>query len=495
MKRFKSIGLLAVCGLVGLAIYAKTDKQRDLPELNIDKAPIAAEVKAATSLAPTIKKASPSVVSIYSKKTMEFTSGRGLPRNPFFERFFGPDMFGEEGRPQRRESNGVGSGVIVSKDGYILTNNHVVEDADEIEVQFADGKTSYEAVVVGTDPNSDVAVIKIEAKDLPAIAIGDSDHLEVGDAVMAIGNPMNVGQTVTRGIVSAISRGGLGMVNYEDFIQTDAPINQGNSGGALIDAEGRLIGINTMIVSRSGGNNGIGFAIPSNMAVSVMNRLIQYGEMVRGYLGVQLQPLTSEIASGLGLDNPQGALAADVQPNTPAAKAGLEPGDVIIEFNGKKISDMRQLRLRVSETAPDTESTVKVIRDGKKREFKVTLEPFPEEMRMASFNPMERRRAPQTEESLKGVEVGDINRTTRQQFNIPAGVNGALVTDVDEDSAAYDAGLRKGDVIQQIQHKDVNSADDAVELSHKINKKQILLRVWSQMAQGSQFIVVDESKD
>lgn len=491
MKRAKAFVVLSASALVAIALYAKTDGKRDLPNLKVDETPLKASIKQATSLAPMIKETSPSVVSIFSKRKVEFTHGN-MDLNPFFRRFFEEQEI-QPRSPRNRESEGVGSGVIVSSDGYILTNSHVVENSDEIEVQFSDGRTKYKAEIIGTDPNSDVAVIKIDATDLPAITMGDSAHLEVGDAVLAIGNPMNVGHTVTRGIVSALGREAR-MVNYENFIQTDAPINRGNSGGALIDAQGRLIGINTMIVSSSGGNNGIGFAIPVNMARNVMTQLIQHGEMIRGYLGVRLQEMDDELADTLGLDSLDGALAANVNPNTPAAKAGIKPGDVITQFNGKPIRDTRELRLRVSETAPGTESKVKVLRGGKNKQFTVVLEPFPEELRFASFDPRERRSAPQREESLEGVEVSDIERAVRRELNIPGDISGALVTDVDEDSPAFEAGLREGDVIQQIQHNDVESADDAIELSEEIDKDQILLRIWSKEQRGSRFIVVDESK-
>ncbi|MDA7916073.1 Do family serine endopeptidase [Verrucomicrobia bacterium] len=494
MKRAKSLALVGACVLLSIAIYAKSDKKTDLPDLKVDTTPLKPEIKAATSLAPMIKKASPSVVSIYCETTTEI--GNPFQNNPYLRRFLDPEMFEDEReQPRSRQSTGVGSGVIVSKDGYILTNAHVVENATKIEVQFADGKTTHEATVIGADPNSDVAVIKIDASNLSSIILGNSDHLEVGDAVLAIGNPMNVGHTVTRGIVSAVGRGGLGMVNYENFIQTDAPINSGNSGGALIDAQGRLVGINTMIVSRSGGNNGIGLSIPVNMARVVMARLIQYGKMVRGYLGVRLQPLNPEIADSLGLKNAEGALASDVQPNTPASKAGLKPGDVIIKFNDTTIKDMQKLRLTVSQTEPDTECSVTVLRDGKPRQFKLTLEPFPEEIRNASFEQFRNRgKAPAKEEALKGVEVSDLDREAREKHAIPAKISGALILSVEEGTTAHKAGLEAGDVIQQIQHTDVEGADHAVELTADIGRRRILLRVWKNAQQGSQFIVVDERK-
>src|SRR5208282_3939411 len=268
--------------------------------------------------------------------------------DPFWRRFFG-DQFGRQmpnGQFNTPRQHGLGSGVIVTKDGYILTNNHVVEHADEVKVTLQDGR-EFTAKVVGRDPKSDVAVIKIDAKDLPALPMADSDKVQVGDIVLAVGNPFGVGQTVTTGIVSATGRGNLGIEDYEDFIQTDAAINPGNSGGALVDVEGRLIGINTAIYSRSGGNMGIGFAIPSDLARNVMDSLIQYGHVTRGYLGVMIQDVTPALAKEFKLKDTTGALIGDVVPKGPADKAGLKEGDVVLDYDGKKVTDSRHLKLTV----------------------------------------------------------------------------------------------------------------------------------------------------
>jgi Do/DeqQ family serine protease len=300
------------------------------PRLTLQDSPISAELKRATSFAPVAKVASRSVVNVYSSRTLR-------DRLPFGDdpvsRFFGgPEFFGPQGR--ERLARGLGSGVIVSADGYILSNNHVVENADDIKVGLPDGK-ELPAKVVGSDPQTDIAVLKIDAKDLAAIPITDSDHLEVGDTVLAIGNPFGVGQTVTVGHVSGLGRGGFGLVDYEDFIQTDASINPGNSGGALVDVEGRLVGVNTMIVSRTGGNQGVGFAIPANLARSVMERIIKDGKVTRGYLGVLIQPVTEELAREFKLAGASGALVGEVTRGSPAEKAGIKEGDVILEFNGR----------------------------------------------------------------------------------------------------------------------------------------------------------------
>src|SRR5581483_2317458 len=304
------------------------------------------------SYAPMIKRVAPSVVNIYSTRIIR---ERSLDLHPFFDdptfrRFFGPDDNGNGGgnggngrrgrRPHSQKAQGLGSGVVVSPDGYILTANHVVEGADEIKVALTDGGKEFPAKVIGADPPTDVALLKIDAKDLPAIAIADSDKLEVGDVVLAIGNPFDVGQTVTMGIVSAVGRTSLDINEYENFIQTDAAINPGNSGGALVDAEGRLVGINTAIFSRSGGNQGVGFAVPVNLARAVMERLVNYGKVTRGYLGVSLQPeITPEIMQDFSLPDTSGSLVTGVMPNTPAAQAGMKEGDFIREVNGKKIND------------------------------------------------------------------------------------------------------------------------------------------------------------
>jgi len=347
--------------LGGLAVFAAVQfssvgrEANPVPQFNVQDKPIERQTHGVTSYAPVIKRAAPSVVTIYSTRTVRMTR---MPINRFgdpFRDFFG-DGSEDEDTPRRgrngdtltRKEQGLGSGVIVSSEGYILTANHVVQDADPngVKVSLPAGGKEMVARIVGADPATDVAVLKIDAKDLPAIVIADSDKLEVGDVCLAIGNPFGVGQTVTMGMVSGLGRTSLDINQYENFIQTDAAINQGNSGGALIDADGRLIGINTAIFSPSGANAGIGFAVPANLARSVMERLIKYGKITRGFLGVRLQPeITPDVAREFQLPDREGAMVTDVDPNTPAAAAGLQSGDVIRELNGKKIADRPQLRL------------------------------------------------------------------------------------------------------------------------------------------------------
>ena len=481
-------GALLALGLLDGTLFGAAT-----PKLQLDEKPLAREVKLGTSFAPVIKKASPSVVNIYTTKTIR-ESRRMSPifDDPFFRRFFGPDLDDRNSsRPRTHEEQSLGSGVIISADGYVLTANHVVEGADEVKVALANDHTTFTAKVIGTDPQTDVAVIKVEATKLPAVTIGDSDKLEVGDTVLAIGNPFGVGQTVTMGIVSATGRGGFGIVDYEDFIQTDASINPGNSGGALVDAEGRLVGINTAILSHSGGNQGVGFAVPINMARGVMERLINDGKVTRGFLGVNIQNVSPELAKEFKLGEQAGALVGGVTAGSPAGRAGLKEGDVIMEFNGKKITDSRSLRLLVAQTPPKSKATLNVLRDGKEKTFTVTLGELPKEM--TARGPEGPRGGPANAgEALDGVEVTDLNARVSRQFGLPANVRGALVTNVESGSPAAHAGLRSGDVIVEINRKPITSADEAIELSNQAKGDRVLLRVWSQG--GTHYVVVEAGR-
>jgi Do/DeqQ family serine protease len=318
-----------------------------------------------------VKKVSPSVVNIYTSKTLRI--------DPALREYL-REMYGFDRVPSERRQQSLGSGVIVSQDGYILTNNHVVEGADEVKVALADETTIYEAKVIGTDPQTDVAVVKVPAENLPAIIFADSGKIEVGDVTMAIGDPFGVGQTVTKGIVSAKDRGGIGLTNYEDFIQTDASINPGNSGGALVDAEGRLLGINTAILSRTGGNQGIGFAVPVNLARYVMERIVVDGKVTHGYLGVKIQPITPEAAKQSNLPQRKGALIAEVSPGSPGEQSGLKAGDIVTEFDGKPVTDSRRLQLMVAEKPPGSEVKMKVIRGGQEQTLTAKLGELPPQL-------------------------------------------------------------------------------------------------------------------
>jgi serine protease Do len=485
---------LFVAGSLLAVDHANTKKPSDpaaAPKAEVDETPVARNDGPYRSFAPVVKKVAPAVVRVeVTAKARNVPMPEGFDfNNPFFRRFFG-DQFGNR-QPNRQfnapRERGLGSGVIVTKDGYILTNNHVVENADELKVVLQDGR-EFSAKVVGRDAKSDVAVIRIEAKDLPTVPLADSDKVEVGDVVLALGNPFGVGQTVTTGIVSATGRGGLGIEDYEDFIQTDAAINPGNSGGALVDAEGRLIGINTAIYSHSGGNQGIGFAIPSALAKNVMDSLIKDGHVTRGYLGVMIQDVTPALAKQFQLKENSGALVGDVVTTGPAAKAGLKEGDVVVEFNGKKIPDSRHLRLAVGATTPGTTVPVKLLRNGSAKTVEVTVKEQPGSEKVAKND----NSNPEDNGTLNGVTVGDLDQETRAQLKIPEQVKGVVITEVDPNSPAAEAGLKQGDVIQEINRRPVTSSDEAVRMTEHPKDKVTMLRVWSNG--GSRFVVVDESK-
>src|SRR5216684_1087086 len=378
-NRLTTIALLAAIGLAASAL-AFTHKPGAEPRatpvsLTLDDRPVTRDTSGRTTFAPVVKKISPAVVKVFTTTRIQPSEFNGPPgMDEMLRRFFGDQFQGQLPRrgPSVQRQEGIGSGVIVTKDGYILTNNHVVDGADDVKVALQDGR-ELSAKVIGRDPKSDVAVIKIDARDLPAVSMADSDKVEVGDVVLAVGNPFGIGQTVTTGIISATGRaGGMGL-DYEDFLQTDAAINPGNSGGALVDADGRLIGINTAILSRSGGNQGIGFAIPVNLARDVMTSLIKDGRVTRGYLGVMIQDITPELAKEFKLKDDNGALVGDVSADSPAEKAGLKSGDIIVEFNGKKVTDSRHLKLEVARTQPGESVPLKVFRDGATRELQVAV--------------------------------------------------------------------------------------------------------------------------
>lgn len=397
------------------------------PTLKVDASPVSdAKSPVVTSYADALEAIRPAVISVYSSKTVreqvpEFFRQRGL-----------------QGREQKQR--GLGSGVIISPDGYILTNNHVVEEADELKVLLGDDR-EFTAKVIGADPKTDVAVIKIEAENLPTVTLADSSKLRVGDVVFAIGNPLGVGQTVTMGIVSATGRkvGILDEVQgYEDFIQTDAAINQGNSGGALIDARGRLVGINSAILSNSQGNIGIGFAIPINLASSIMHSLIDTGTVSRGLLGVATAPLSADLAEEFGLPkDTKGVIITNLNPlDGPAAKAGLKRNDVIVSIDDKKVSSVEELRLYIGQTAPDTKVSVKFFRNGKSETREVTLG------RVADDS------AP-TGELLQGVTVEPLSDETRKTYRIDDRVEGLVITEIDEKSP-FRESFRVGAVIEQV---------------------------------------------
>ncbi|MBI3870578.1 MAG: Do family serine endopeptidase [Verrucomicrobia bacterium] len=494
-----SIGLLA--GGLWLALHdvaSAKDEKNPPVRIEIDKTPIPREGKFTSSFSHVVKKVSPSVVKVYSTVKSKIVRGRGgnpLLDDPTLRRFFGDD-FGGNGGDRRNyrtpREQGLGSGVVISKDGYILTNNHVVENADEIKVSVGEEEKDYIATVIGRDDKTDIAVLKIDASDLTPITTTDSDAIEVGDIVLAVGNPFGIGQTVTMGLVSATGRSALGL-HYENFIQTDAPINPGNSGGALVDSQGRLIGINTAILSRTGGNQGIGFAVPINLARFVMESIVKDGRVVRGFMGVHLQPMTPALARQFKLGDSSGAMVAEVQPNTPAAKAGLKDGDIILELDGRPVKDSHSLRLQVSQTAPGTKISLKVVREGEKRKVDIVLKELPDNL--AASN--EKEKSGSKSDALDGVTVGDLDKATRNRLSVPAEVKGVVVTAIEENSASAEAGLKVGDIIREINRHPVTTAEEAVDLSEKIKEDTVLLRVWTPDGNGhgtNRYVVVQEEK-
>ena len=428
-----------------------------------------------TTFAPIVRNAQPAVVSITSTKVVKVSGDENLApffNDPLFRQFFGDRDAGPQnrsGKPHEEREQGLGSGVIVSPDGYILTNNHVIEGANQIEVYTADQR-ELKGRVIGTDPQTDIAVVKVEAKDLPTLPIADSAQVQVGDIALAIGNPFGIGQTVTMGIISATGRGNLGIEDYEDFIQTDAAINPGNSGGALINTSGQLIGVNTAILSRAGGNQGVGFAVPANLARSVMNQLLRNGKVMRGYLGVMIQPVTPEIAKAFNLPDARGALVGEVTPDSPAAKAGLMQGDVITELNGERVDESRALRLKISQLAPGSSVRLKVIRDGNPREITVTLGELPNEKAAAN-------NAQPENSSPSGLSVENLTPQLARQLALPSNVSGVLVTGVQDGSRADDAGLRRGDVIQQVNRQPVRNVAEFERAMKQAGDKSTLLLV------------------
>jgi len=397
------------------------------------------------SLAPMLEQTVPGVVNVFTRTTVAVRQSP-LLSDPFFRRFFNvPEQ------PQERTQQSLGSGVVVdAKNGYIITNHHVIDGADEISVNLSDGRTM-KAQLIGSDPETDIAVLKVGEDHLAALTMSDSDHLRVGDFVVAIGNPFGLGQTVTSGIVSALGRSGLGIEGYEDFIQTDASINPGNSGGALVNLSGELVGINTAILSKSGGNVGIGFAIPINMVREIMAQLVEHGAVQRGSLGAQAQDLTPELATAFGIESNRGAVITQVTSGSPADKAGLKAGDVITRINDRPVQDASDVRNRVGLLRIGEHVAMQILRDGKERKLNAVVE----ESEMVSIE------GEKLHPRLGGAVLANVSEET-----VKGRVQGVVVADVAPGSAAMRAGLRKGDVIAQANRQmvsDINSLGTAVK--------------------------------
>ena len=476
-------------GTTWLAAEAKHDDKQPV-NIKVDPAPLPRAQDSSLSLSPIVKRVTPSVVKVVTReRAKEMAVEGGLPfDDPDLRQFFGP-FFGDRGGQRRivrqPAQMGLGSGVIVSSDGFILTNSHVVDDADSLKVTLSDGRV-LTAKVIGKDQKTDIAVIKVDVRDLPAVTFADSDDVQVGDRVLAVGNPFGIGETVTSGIVSGTGRSGATGLDYEDFIQTDAAINPGNSGGALVDLQGRLIGLNTAILSRSGGFQGIGFAIPANLARHVIDSLVSSGKVVRGYLGVTIQDISPDLADQFQLKSNSGAVVADVKPDAPAAVGGLKSGDVVTAFDGKPLKDSRQLKFAVAATEPGKKVTLGFLRDGKADTATVTIGDLPGEKQSTVAV------SGKDESVLEGVEVADLDAAARGEFEVPARLHGAVVANVNPSCAAAEAGLAPGDVIQEINRHPVRTAEDAVKLTEHAESRKTLLKLWSHGS--THFLVVDETE-
>ena len=404
----------------------------------------------------------PAVVNISTTRTVKVQENL----SPFFEDPFFRKFFGDRSRaPKERKTASLGSGVIVASGGYILTANHVIQGADEIKVTLYD-KREFKGKIIGSDAMTDIGVIKIEADNLPTIKMGDSNKLRVGEKAFAIGSPYGLSQTVTMGIVSAVGRANVGIADYEDFIQTDAAINPGNSGGALVNVRGELVGINTAIFSTSGGYQGIGFAVPTSMAKAVMDSLISKGKVVRGWLGVTIQNLTPELAKQFQLKEDKGVLIGDVVEGSPAEKGGLHRGDVILEFEGKKIEDPNQLKNMVASTEIGKEVAIKIFRENKTETKHITVTELPVETQKASKG--------EYDNLLKGVTVQDLTPEISAKFNLPKSVKGVIVTDVDEESPSA-AVLAQGDIIQEVNRVKIVNAKEYGRVVSAIKPGQDIL--------------------
>jgi serine protease Do len=476
----------AVMGFMGLraaeAVHAGAN-----PPANV-KISQRSEAASAHGYAAVVKQVVPAVVNISSTKMVK-TGGNGSVPDDLFRQFFGDQGGGQFNGPsqngpsqrfngpqfnapqgQQREE-GTGSGVIVSSNGYILTNNHVVDGATEVTVTLHD-KREFKARVIGTDPRTDIAVIKIDGTDFPTLTLADSSKVEVGDIVLAVGDPFGVGQTVTQGIVSATGRNGLGIEQLEDFIQTDAAINPGNSGGALVDDEGHLVAINTAIVGSSGGSVGIGFAVPINIAKHDMDSILAHGKVDRGYLGVHIEDVTPALSKAFHASTTNGALVGDVTPNGPAANAGLKRGDIVTEINGQLISGADQLKTRIGTMDPNTKVAMKVMRDGRSMDVSVVLGEYPaNDQQATNVAP-----SPGTPESaLQGVTVETLTPEIAQQLKLSAATRGVVVDKVSPSSGAAEAGLQQGDVILEVNHQSVANSQEFHHAMSSVQKDNPVL--------------------
>lgn len=431
---------------------------------------------------PVVKAATPAVVNISTTRVVKTRGGeqQQVPQqfmdDPFFRQFFGEEFYKRFQAPRERREASLGSGVIVDPSGYIVTNNHVIAKADEIRVLLND-KREFVGKVIGTDPKTDLAVVKIDAKDLPSLPWGDSDKLEVGEWILAIGNPFALNSTVTVGIVSAVGRANVGIADYEDFIQTDAAINPGNSGGALVNVRGELMGINTAIFSRSGGYMGIGFAVPANMTRAVMDSLIKTGKVTRGWLGVSIQEITQGLAKQFGLKETKGALVSEVLPNSPAAAAGIKNGDVIVSYDGKPVDSPAVLRNLVAQTPVGKTVKVEVLRENKRQTFNIKIAEQPKEVAQAEGDQGEsiEEEGGGKQSALMGIEMRNLTPDIARQLGLSPATKGVVITGVAPESPAAQAGVEPGDVVLEVNRQAIRSVADVRRVVAKLPKNEGIL--------------------
>ncbi|HKT33967.1 MAG TPA: DegQ family serine endoprotease [Nitrospira sp.] len=484
----KTLGIMAGMALLGTVFFIGSQPFAPFPATGSTAATTALAAPAAalpangfTDVAKAVTPAVVNITTVIGEKISgrgdndsrdrmeEFFGGPDGPFGPFGPRFRGPQ--GPQGPMDPRgprHGAGQGSGVIVSPDGYVLTNNHVIDGAREVTVTLPD-KREFQGKIVGTDPKTDLAVVKIDAKNLPTIPWGDASKLQVGEYVLAVGNPFGLNSTVTLGIVSALGRGRMGITQYEDFIQTDAAINPGNSGGALVNTKGELVGINTAIFSQSGGYQGVGFAVPTSMGQPIYDSLVKHGKVVRGYLGIGIQDLNQDLAKSFSVETGKGAIVTEVKEDSPAGEAGLKQGDVITSYQGLPVEDAVALQRLVTKTTVGSKVPMKVMRDGHEKELTVKVGELPGEMKIAKAEGDEK------EYAFAGVAVQDLDRDTAKELGLKGKAQGVVVTSVEPDSGAEKAGLMPGDVIREINRQPVKSVKEFEQVSSAVKKGENVL--------------------
>ncbi len=477
----RKINILTVSGLAVLGAALLWGNQSLTASHASNAAPTATVAPAlpANGFTEVAKAVTPAVVNITTVTAERISEGRngsdelrdrmeeffGGPNGPFGPRFRGPQHPDE---PRGHRGGGQGSGVIVSSDGYVLTNNHVIDHAREVTVTLPD-KREFKGKIVGTDPKSDLAVVKIDGQNLPTVAWGDATKLQVGEYVLAVGNPFGLNSTVTLGIVSALGRGRMGITQYEDFIQTDAAINPGNSGGALVNTKGELVGINTAIFSQTGGYQGVGFAVPTSMSRPIYESLIKHGKVVRGYLGIGIQDLNQDLAKSFGIKESKGALVSDVKEDSPADQAGLRQGDVITGYQGSPVEDAVALQRMVTRTTVGSKVAVKVMREGHEKELAVTIAEQPDTTKTAKAE------TGGNDYAFAGVTVQELDRETAKELGLKGKTHGVVVTGIEPDSGAEKAGLMPGDVIRELNRQPVKSVKEFEKLASAVKKGENVL--------------------